>query len=137
MKINAYLNFNGNCEAAFRFYESCLGGQIVMMMTHGDSPIEAPPGWEKMIIHARLIVGDAVLMGSDAPPDQYNGAHGFSVSVVVDTAEEADRVFAALSEGGSVHMPIGETFWAVRFGMLIDKFGIPWMINCEKSFEPS
>ena len=135
MQLNAYLNFNGQCEAAFKFYERCLGGKIEAMITHAGTPMaeQVPSNWRDKIMHARLTVGDAVLMGSDAPPDYYEGTKGFSVSIVVDNPAEADRIFNALAESGSVRMPIQQTFWAVRFGMLVDQFGIPWMINCEKA----
>lgn len=135
MKINPYLAFDGQCEAAFRFYEKCLGGKIVAMVPHAGTPGESmvPAEHANKIMHARLIVsGDQALMGSDTPMQKFQGSHGFSVNIGFDTAEEAERVFAALSEGGTVHMPIAETFWAVRFGMFVDQFGIPWMINCEK-----
>jgi len=135
MQLNAYLHFNGQCEAAFQFYERCLAGKIVAMFTHAGSPMEAdtPPEWRDKIMHARLVVGDNVLMGSDMPQERFEGAKGFSVSLGVDDPQEAEKVFHALAEGGTVRMPIQETFWAVRFGMLEDRFGIPWMVNCEKA----
>jgi len=134
MTLNPYLNFNGQCETAFKFYEKCLGGKIAFKMTYGESPMakETPPERHNRILHARLIVGNAVIMGSDTPPECYQKPQGFSVSINVEKPEEAERVFTALSEKGSVGMPITETFWALRFGMLVDQFGIPWMINCEK-----
>ena len=134
MQLNPYLLFNGQCEAAFRYYEKVLGGKIVAMMPHEGTPAAAqvPPEWLKKIIHARLVVGDKVLMGSDAPPDRYQETKGFSVSIGVDTPAEAERIFHALSESGKVHMPMDKTFFAERFGMLADQFGIPWMIICEK-----
>ena len=134
MQLNPYLFFNGQCEAAFKFYEKVLGGKIVVMMPHEGTPAAAqvPPEWLKKIIHARLAVGDKVLMGSDAPPDRYQETKGFSVSIGVDTPAEAERIFHALSENGKVHMPMDKTFFAERFGMLADRFGIPWMIICEK-----
>ena len=134
MQINPYLGFNGDCEAAFKFYERCLGGKIVMMMTYGDSPMaeQMPSGFGGKIMHVRMTVGDFVLMGSDAPPDRHEAMKGFSVSLGIDDPAEADRVFHALAENGTVGMPIQETFWAARFGMLTDRFGTPWMVNCEK-----
>lgn len=133
MQLNPYLFFNGRCAEAFRFYEQLLGGKIVMMQTHGESPMadKTPSGWQDAIIHARLMIGDQVLMGSDAPPEHFSPAQGFSVSLQVDRAEEAERVFAALVENGTTQMPMQQTFWAERFGMLTDRFGIPWMVNCE------
>ena len=137
MQLNPYLEFNGQCEEAFRFYERCLGGKIVAMFTHADTPMEGqtPPEWRNKIMHARLIVGDKVLMGSDMPKEHSDGAKGFSISVGVDDPQEAEKVFHALAEGGKVRMPIAETFWAHRFGMLEDRFGIPWMVNCEKAVQ--
>jgi PhnB protein len=135
MQMNNYLFFNGNCEAAFKFYEKCLGGKIEAMMTHEGTPAASnvPPDWAKKILHARLVVGDAVLMASDAPPEHYSKPQGFSININVTDPAEAERLFKALSESGNVTMPIAETFWAVRFGMFTDKFGIPWMVNCEKA----
>ena len=105
------------------------------MMTHEGTPAEkgVPTEWARKILHARLVAGDAVLMASDAPPEHYSKAQGFSINISVPDAAEAERLFKALSEGGNVTMPIAETFWAVRFGMFTDKFGIPWMVNCEKA----
>jgi PhnB protein len=135
MQLNPYLSFDGKCEAAFKFYERCLNGKIVAMMTYAGSPMEeqTPPELRDRIMHARLTVGDEVLMGSDAPPGRYEGAKGFSVTVGIDDPTEAERVFHALAQNGTVQMPIQETFWATRFGMLVDQFGTPWMINCEKA----
>ena len=134
MRLNPYLIFNGQCEAAFKFYEKCLGGKIEMMMTHGDSPLaeQTPPGWRKKILHATLTVGDHVLSGGDAPPGQYQKPQGFEVQLNVDAAAEAERIFDALADKGVVQMALQETFWALRFGMLVDQFGTPWMINCGK-----
>jgi PhnB protein len=134
MQINAYLHFNGDCEAAFKFYAQCLRGKITAMMTIAGTPMEAhtPPERHGKIIHARLEVGEAALMGADAPPDRYKAAQGYTVSLVLDDVAEAERIFAVLAEGGAVQMAIQETFWAARFGMLVDKFGTPWMINCNK-----
>ena len=133
MKLNAYLTFDGQCEAAFKFYERCLGGKIEALFTHEGSPMaeQVPPDWRKKIMHARLVVGDQVLMGSDSPPAHHEAAKGFSVSVGIDDPADAERIFRALAENGTVRMPLQQTFWAVRFGMLVDRFGIPWMINCE------
>ena len=134
MKAIPYLNFNGQCRAAFEFYAQCLGGQIEAMMTHGESPVagDVPPDWTDSILHAYLVAVDAVLMGSDAPPDHYETPRGLYVSLSVNTPDEAERIFQLLAENGTVQMPIDETFWAARFGMLVDQFGTPWMINCER-----
>jgi PhnB protein len=131
-----YLSFDGQCEAAFKYYERILGGKILMMLHHADAPADAgvpqTPETANRIMHARLQVGDRLLMGGDAPPQFASKPQGFCVSIQVDTPAEAERIFGGLGEGGAVQMPIGETFWAHRFGMLIDKFGTPWMVNCEK-----
>jgi PhnB protein len=134
MQLNPYLVFAGNCEAAFKFYQRVLGGKIVAMLPHEGTPAadHVPPEWRSKIIHARLVVGDKVLMGSDAPPDRYETMKGFSVSLGIEDPAEAERIFHALAENGTVRMPIQETFWARRFGMLVDQFTTPWMINCEK-----
>lgn len=132
MRWNPHLTFNGHCEAAFKFYERCLGGTIVMMMSYGDSPMaeQTPPDWRNKILHATFALGDQVLTGGDAPPASYQKPQGFSLLLNVPAAEEADRVFRMLAEKGEVQMPLQETFWALRFGMLVDQFGTPWMINC-------
>jgi PhnB protein len=136
MQVNPYLNFNGQCAEAFRFYEQVLGGKIETMMTHGESPIagEVPPEWHERIMHARLVVGDQVLMASDSPPEYYEKPQGLSVALNVDSPADAERIFHALAEQGTVKMPFEKTFWAAGgFGMLVDRFGTPWMVNCEKA----
>jgi PhnB protein len=132
MQLNPYLFFNGQCEAAFKFYEQCLGGKIVAMMTYGEAPDaeQPPPEFRHQIMHIQLTVNDMVLMGSDAPSEHFEPPQGFSVSLQFDDVAEAERMFQALKENGTVQMPLAETFWAARFGMLVDQFGIPWMINC-------
>jgi PhnB protein len=134
MQLNPYLTFNGRCEAAFRYYEKILGGKIVAMMPHEGTPAadQVPAEWRKKILHARLLVGDKLLMGSDAPPDRYEEPKGFTVMIGVDNAAEAERIFHALADNGKVRLPLQETFWAIRFGTLVDQFGIPWMVNCER-----
>ena len=134
MQLNTYLIFNGQCEAAFKFYEQAIGAKIKFMMTHGESPMAAHVSaeWRNKIIHGTLALGEQVLMGSDAPPDHYEKPQGFSVSIDVTDPAEAERMFQALSENGRITMPMQETFWAVRFGMATDQFGVPWMVNCAK-----
>jgi PhnB protein len=134
MKLNPHLAFNGQCEAAFKFYEKCLNGKITVMMTHGDSPMaeQMPPAWRGKIVHATVTLGDYRLTGGDVPPESYQKPQGFSVLMNVDDATEADRIFTALAEEGVVEMPIQKTFWALRFGMLVDQFGTPWLIQCGK-----
>jgi PhnB protein len=134
MKANTYLTFDGNCAEAFKVYEKVLGGKIVAMMPHKGTPAEAhvPAEWRDKIMHARLVFGDNVLMASDAPPGRFDKMQGFSVTLVTHNPAEAERLFNALAEGAAITMPLGETFWALKFGMLTDRFGTPWMINCEK-----
>jgi PhnB protein len=126
--------FNGDCEAAFELYAKVLGGKIEAMMTHEGTPAagQVPAEWRKKILHARMSVEGQVLLASDAPPGRYDAPKGYSVSVQLNNPVEAERIFHALAENGQVRMPIQETFWAARFGMCVDRFGIPWMINCEK-----
>jgi PhnB protein len=135
MHLQPYLYFNGDCEAAFRFYERCLGGKIEAMLTHAGTPAEqqVPAEWRSKILHARLVVGDAVLLASDAPPGHYQKPQGFSVSIQISKSSQAEAIFHALADGGRVIMPFQETFWAARFGMLVDQFGTPWMINCDRT----
>lgn len=133
MQITPYLTFDGNCAEAFRFYATALSGDLVMLQTHGESPAaeHVPPEWHDRIMHARLVIGEAVLMGSDTQPGTHaRPTAGFSVSLQLEDPDEAERIFDALAEGGTIQMPIAESFWARRFGMLTDQFGIPWMINC-------
>ncbi len=135
IKLVNYLNFGGNCATAFKYYERVLNGKMLMMMTHGDMPVQdqaqVPPDWKTLIMHARLAIGDQLLMGSDSPPDRFEKPQGMWVALQLDDPKDADRIFAALADNGNIHMPIQQTFWAVRFGMVIDQFGIPWMVNCE------
>jgi PhnB protein len=133
VQLNPYLFFNGTCEAAFKFYERCLGGKIEAMILHESTPAadQVPHAWRSKILHARLAVTDFVLMGSDAPPGHFEKPQGFSVSINVDRPADAERIFKELSENGTVQMPLAKTFWAERFGMFVDRFGIPWMVNCE------
>ena len=134
MKLHAYLMFNGQCATAFQFYEKCLGGKITFMMAYGDSPMaeQASASWREKIMHATLTFGDQTLSGADALPEQYQKPQGFSMTLNLSDTAEADRIFQALKEGGTVQVPFQETFWALRFGMVVDRFGMPWLINCEK-----
>jgi PhnB protein len=135
ISLNPYLGFNGNCEEAFAAYTKILGGKLGYTTRFDDMPPEAGggnPAMKGKIAHTRMTLGAFTLMGSDAPPERYKAPQGFSVNITVDDPAEADRIFAALAEGGATIMPIQETFWAVRFGMCADRFGIHWMVNCEK-----
>jgi PhnB protein len=132
MKIETYIFFTDQCAEAMKFYARVLGGKLEAM-TYGESPPgpHNTPDMADKIIHARLVAGDAVLMASDGPHSEER--KGFAVTLQVDTVAEADRLFDALGEGGTVTMPIGETFFSRRFGMLTDRFGVPWMVNCVQS----
>ena len=133
MQLNPYLLFNGNCAEAFKFYEQTLGGKIENLVPFKGTPAaeQAPPEWGDKVLHVTLGVGDEKLMGSDAPPGHYEQAKGLSVSLSLDDRDKGERIFNALAEGGTTTMPFSKTFWASGFGMCTDRFGIPWMVNCE------
>lgn len=133
MRLNPYLSFKGQCKAAFTFYETVFGGKIAAMLPYGETPMcgQLAPEWRDKIAHARLMIGDQVLMGGDPPAEHYETPKGYSVAVNIDQPGEAERIFHALAEQGTVTMPLQKTFWAAAFGMLVDRFGIAWMINCE------
>jgi PhnB protein len=128
------LTFDGQCEAAFKFYEKHLGGSIAFMMTYENTPmdLQTPSDWGKKISHATFAHADFTFSGSDALPGQYQKPQGFALQVNLSDPLEAERIFKALTENGTVQMPLKETFWALRFGVLADQFGVPWLINCEK-----
>jgi PhnB protein len=133
MELTAYLNFDGQCREAFTTYEKVLGGKITFIQTHGESPMKdhVAPDWHDKVMHATLKVGSSTLMGSDAPPEHYQKPQGFYVSIGLKSYDEGARIFRELSEGGRVNLPFEKTFWAAGFGMLVDRFGIFWMVNCE------
>lgn len=132
-QVNTYLVFDGACEEALSFYAKLLGGDIEGVHRHRGTPAEdfVPDEWKDKIMHASLKVGDYRIMASDAPPDRFERPQGFSVQLSITDAVEGQRIFNALAEGGSITMPYEKTFWATRFGMVVDRFGIPWMINCD------
>ena len=133
MQLNPYLLFDGDCAEAFKFYEETLGGKIEGLHTFAGSPAaeHAPPEWGDKVMHATISIGDYKLMGSDAPPGRYEKPTGISVSISLKDRDKGERIFNALAEGGTTMMPFGKTFWAEGFGMCTDRFGIPWMVNCE------
>jgi PhnB protein len=135
MKTNTYLFFDGNCAEAFKFYEQVLGAKTQMVMHYEGSPAagQVPADKENQVLHGRITVGDSTLLASDCPPGSYNKPQGYTVTLDFDKPAEAERIFHALAEGGSVTMPMEKTFFAERFGMLVDRFAIPWMVMCEKS----
>lgn len=133
MQLNTYLNFNGDCADAFKFYQRCLGGEIVAMLPFGDTPgcEDMGPESRDKIMHACLLVNGQMLMGTDATPGHpYEGVKGAHVSINVDTPEEAERVFKDMTKDATVIMPLEPTFWAQRFGIFQDQFGVSWMVNC-------
>lgn len=133
MQITTYLGFGDDCKAAFEFYAKVLGGKIVFMMTYGESPIAAQhPEMKDKVLHASLVVpGGGVIQGADHPQNRVVRPSGFSVAVTVTDPVEAERIFRELSEGGHVQMAFQKTFWSPGFGMFIDKFQVPWMVNTE------
>ena len=139
MQVNPYLSFNGKCEAAFKFYEQVLGAQLGDIFRYAGTPMEhqVPTNWQDKVMHGSITVGGQVLMGGDVAPDRYEAPKGFSLSIHLKDASDAERIFRELSQGGQAVMPLEKTFWAERFGMVIDRFGIPWMINCEGSGQPA
>lgn len=132
-QLNAYISFNGQCAKAMQFYETALGGKLDALMRTSQSPMagQMPPGSEDLVMHARLVLDDGVLMAGDAMPGYggHEGMKGFSLALTYPDASQARDVFARLSEGGTVTMAMADTFWADAFGMLTDRFGTPWMIN--------
>ena len=135
MQASPHLHFRGNCREAFNFYAAILRGRIAFAMTYGESPAasQTPPEVRDQIIHARLEFGNQAIMGCDPPRERFQPAQGFNVLLTVQDPAEAERVFVALAREGSISMPFAQTFWAYRFGMCTDRFGIPWMVNCEKA----
>ena len=133
MRLNPYLSFNGNCAEALELYQHCLGAKVDRLMKWGESPMaeQIAADWRDKVIHAQLTIGNDVIMAADAPAGQYTTPGGFSVTVNVDDPAEAERIFKTLADKGSVRMELQETFFAQKFGALVDRFGIPWMVNCE------
>jgi PhnB protein len=139
MQMTTYLSFQGDCEAAFKFYEQCLGARLGPIFRYAGSPLadQAPPDWHDKIMHGSIMLGDQTLMGADIAPDQYETPKGFSISLQIKSTADAERIFQGLAKEGRVVMPLEKTFWAERFGMVVDRFGIPWLINCEGSDQPA
>jgi PhnB protein len=133
MQINPYLHFSGDCAEAFAFYAKLLGAKVDMMTTFGESPMagDVPADWKGKVMHAQMKAPDGlVLMGTDAPPAYFKKPQGFSVSLTVNQPTEAERIYTALADRGQVTMELQKTFWAEKFGMLTDRFGTPWIVNC-------
>ena len=132
--IQPYLLFGGRCEEALEFYRKAIGAEVEMIMRFKESPAPTPPGmlaegFENKVMHSSFRVGETTIMASDGCSPEDGNFHGFSLSLAVSGEADADRVFAALADGGSVKMPLGKTFWSPRFGMLTDRFGLGWMIT--------
>jgi PhnB protein len=130
MQLHTYLNYGGNCEQAFRFYEQHLGGRITFLMRHGEQPnaTGVPPDWKDAVLHARMDIGGTELLGADIPPDRFQPIRSAYLSLTASSIEEAEHVHALLSDGGQIFMPMQETFFATRFSMLRDRFGTSWMV---------
>jgi PhnB protein len=133
MQMCVYLSFKGDCEAAFKVYEQCLGAKPGGIFRYAGSPMadQAPADWGDKVMHGSVTVGEQVLMGADVAPGHYEVPKGFTLSLQMKSTADADRIFHELAQGGNVVMPLEKTFWAERFGVLVDRFGIPWQINCE------
>src|SRR4029453_13112214 len=125
MQVNPYLSFNGDCEAAFKLYEHCFDGELGQLFRYGGSPMEhlVPTVWSDKVMHGSVTIGGTVIQGADDPPDRYEGPKGFSLAIHIDNAADAERIFAELASGGRVVMPLEQTFWAERFGIVLDRFG--------------
>ncbi len=129
MKLYTYLNYGGNCRQAFEFYVEHLGGKITSLATHGELPeSNVPPDWKNAILHARMELGETMLLGADIPPDRFQPMRSAYLTLMVDSIDEAERIYTLLTEGGQVFMPMEETFFAHRFAMLRDRFGTSWML---------
>lgn len=133
MQLSPHLIFCGKCEEAFRFYQRSLGGKILTMLTYGDSPMaeQVSREWRGKIVHATLTLGEGIVSGADVLPEDYERPQGFHVLLHPDNPVESERIFETLAEHGSVRMPLQKTFWSPSFGVLVDRFDVPWEISCE------
>ena len=132
MTMNPYLSFRGDCEAAFKYYEQHLGGEMGGMFRYGGTPLSdsVPDDWPDKIMHGSITIGGQILQAADGAPGSYETPQGFSLTLQITSAADAERMFDALADGGHVRLPLEKTFWAERFGMVVDRFGVPWIINC-------
>ena len=135
MKLYTYLNYGGTCREAFEFYAEHLGGRITMLTTHGEQPEadKGPPGWQDAVLHARIEIGGTTVLGADIPPDRFQPMRSAYLTLLLDSVEEAERIYALLSDAGQIFMPLEETFFARRFAMLRDRFGTSWMLLYERA----
>jgi len=139
MEMIPYLDFEGDCEAAFRFYEQCLGGTLGPVFRYAGTPLadQVPADWQDKVMHASFTLGRHILMGADVAPDRYEEPKGFSLCLQLNDTADAERMFSELSTGGRIVTPLAKTFWAERFGVVVDRFGITWLINCDGSEDSS
>ena len=128
-------NFDGRCEQAFKFYEQCLDAKIAFMLKWGDSPAagQAPKEWADKILHGRISIGNTELVGGDVLPEHYQRPQGCGIILSTSDAAAAERIFNCLAENGTIYLPLEKTFWALRYGVVVDQFGLRWEINCEQS----
>jgi PhnB protein len=135
MKLYTYLNYGGNCREAFEFYEKHLGGEISSLTTHGEvsDASSVPAEWRSKVLHARINLGETVVMGADIPPDRFQPMRSAYLSLMLTSIDEAERIYALLTDGGQIFMPMEETFFAHRFAMLRDRFGTSWMLLYERA----
>ena len=133
MTMNPYLSFKGDCEAAFKHYQQHLGGEMGGIFRYGGTPLSGsvPPDWSDKIMHGSITIGGQTLQAADVAPLQYESPQGFSLTLQIKSAADAEHMFEALASGGQVRLPLEKTFWAERFGMVTDRFGVPWIVNCE------
>ena len=135
MEVTTYLTFKGDCEAAFGFYQQCLDGTLGGVFRYAGTPYadQVPADWQDKVMHASLTLGHQVLMGADVAPERYEAPKGFSLSLQMSRAADAERIYGQLSAGGTIKTPLEKTFWAERFGVVMDRFGVTWLINCDGS----
>jgi len=139
MEMTTYLTFKGDCEAAFGLYQRCLGATLGGIFRYAGTPYadQVPGDWQDKVMHASVAIGNQVLMGADVAPERYEAPKGFSLSLQLNDAGDAERIFGELSAGGTVKTPLEKTFWAERFGVVVDRFGITWLINCDGAESPA
>lgn len=139
MKVSPYLSFKGDCEEALRFYERCFRGSLGPLFRYEGSPMvdSVPPEWGAKIMHGSVTIGDLLLMAADSAPSAWEPPQGFSLSLQLTDPAEAERIYAELTPGGQIAMPLEKTFWAEQFGIVVDRFGIKWTINCGEFDDPA
>ena len=135
MRLYTYLNYGGNCRQAFEFYAKHLGGKITFITTHGELPdaSQVLPEWRNAVLHARIELGETVVLGADIPPDRFQPMRSAYLTLMLGSIDEAERLYALLTDGGEIFMPMEETFFAHRFAMLRDRFGTSWMLLHERA----